>query len=162
MKGPAMRRKLTTRGVGLLAGICSTLIAAMLLALPAPAALAESNGGVKVMPLGDSITDGYNVPGGYRNSLWQSLTSGGYRVDFVGSMFNGPSSLGDHDHEGHSGWTIAQIDAQIVGWLRTSNPHTLLLHIGPNDMYNPSGPPARLATLIDPTTSTTPGAEVFV
>jgi len=158
-----MRRRATTpRVFGLLAGVCSALVAAMLVALPAPSALAESNGGVKVMPLGDSITDGYNVPGGYRNTLWQKVGSAGYKVDFVGSMFNGPSSLGDHDHEGHSGWTISQIDAQIVGWLRTSNPHTVLLHIGTNDMYNASGAPARLGTLLDHITSNAPSAEVFV
>lgn len=29
-------------------------------------AVAESNGGVRVMPLGDSITEGTPVPGGYR------------------------------------------------------------------------------------------------
>ncbi|MFB9413576.1 hypothetical protein ACFFSQ_36150, partial [Dactylosporangium matsuzakiense] len=61
---------------------------------------AESNGGVRVMPLGDSITEGTQVPGGYRIGLWQRLAAGGYRVDFVGSQYNGPSSLGDHDHEG--------------------------------------------------------------
>jgi len=158
-----MRRRTTTpRVVALLTGACSALVAAMLLALPAPTALAESNGGVKVMPLGDSITDGYNVPGGYRTTLWQKTSSAGYKVDFVGSMFNGPSTLGDHDHEGHSGWTISQIDAQIVGWLRTSNPHTVLLHIGTNDMYNASGAPSRLGTLLDHITSTAPSAEVFV
>ena len=62
---------------------------------------AESNGGVRVMPLGDSITDGAQVPGGYRIGLWQRFTANAYRVDLVGSQFNGPSSLGDHDHEGH-------------------------------------------------------------
>ncbi|MEU8385436.1 hypothetical protein AB0C32_40560, partial [Streptosporangium sp. NPDC048865] len=30
-------------------------------------------GGVRVMPLGDSITDGFNVPGGYRVDLWQRM-----------------------------------------------------------------------------------------
>ena len=156
-----MRRTSTTRWLGLLAGLGS-ILAATLLALPATSASAESNGGVKVMPLGDSITDGYTVAGGYRNTLWQLFGAGGYRVDFVGSLFNGPSSLGDHDHEGHSGWTISQIDAQVVGWLRTSNPHTVLLHIGTNDMYNESGAPARLGTLLDHITSTAPSAEVFV
>ncbi|TYB41293.1 GDSL family lipase, partial [Microbispora tritici] len=34
--------------------------------LGAGAASAESNGGVRVMPLGDSITEGTQVPGGYR------------------------------------------------------------------------------------------------
>ncbi|HEX5200872.1 MAG TPA: GDSL family lipase, partial [Actinoplanes sp.] len=50
------------------------------------AVAAESNGGVRVMPLGDSITDGTQVPGGYRIGLWQRLAAGGYRVDFVGSQ----------------------------------------------------------------------------
>jgi lysophospholipase L1-like esterase len=128
-------------------------------------ASAESNGGVKVMPLGDSITEGTQVPGGSRIGLWQRFVSGGYRVDFVGSQFNGPGGLGDHDHEGHPGWRIDQIDANITGWLRTYTPQTVLLHIGTNDVlqnYNPAGAPGRLSTLIDRITTTAPSAEVFV
>ncbi|MEU4531666.1 cellulose binding domain-containing protein [Micromonospora ureilytica] len=140
-------------------------VAAMVAAVPIATtpASAESNGGVRVMPLGDSITDGFNVPGGYRIELWQRFTSGGYRIDFVGSQFNGPASLGDHDHQGHSGWTIAQIDANVVNWLRATNPRTVLLHIGTNDMYgDTSGAPSRLATLVDRITNTAPTADVFV
>ncbi|MGW3962603.1 ricin-type beta-trefoil lectin domain protein [Amycolatopsis sp. NPDC005003] len=132
--------------------------------LPGTAA-AESNGGIRVMPLGDSITEGTQVPGGYRIGLWQRVTAGGYQVDFVGSQFNGPASLGDHDHEGHPGWRIDQIDANITGWLRTSSPHTVLLHIGTNDIlqnYNVSGAPARLSALVDHITGAMPDAEVFV
>src|SRR3954447_3974151 len=135
------------------------------LAVPIDAAYAESNGGVRVMPLGDSITDGAQVPGGYRIGLWQRLATNRFTVDFVGSQFNGPSSLGDHDHEGHPGWRIDQIDANIVNWLRGSNPHTVLLHIGTNDVlqnFNVSGAPGRLSTLIDHITTTVPSAEVFV
>ncbi|MFD1048931.1 GDSL-type esterase/lipase family protein, partial [Kibdelosporangium lantanae] len=120
---------------------------------------AESNGGVRVMPLGDSITEGTQVPGGYRIGLWQRFTSGGYQVDFVGSQFNGPSNLGDHDHEGHPGWRIDQIDANIVTWLRNTNPHTVLLHIGTNDILqnsNVGGAPSRLSGLIDHITATAP------
>src|SRR3954468_13523052 len=95
---------------------------------------AESNGGVRVMPLGDSITEGTQVPGGSRTGLWQRAAGAGYRIDFVGSQFNGPAELGDHDHEGHPGWRIDQIDANIVGWLRSTTPHTVLLHIGTNDI----------------------------
>ncbi|WP_328653810.1 cellulose binding domain-containing protein [Micromonospora sp. NBC_00330] len=140
-------------------------VAAMVAAVPIATtpASAESNGGVRVMPLGDSITDGFNVPGGYRIELWQRFTAGGYRIDFVGSQFNGPASLGDHDHQGHSGWTIAQIDANVVNWLRATNPRTVLLHIGTNDMYgDTSGAPSRLATLVDRITNTAPNADVFV
>ncbi|MBQ1035019.1 cellulose binding domain-containing protein [Micromonospora sp. C81] len=140
-------------------------VAAMVAAVPIATtpASAESNGGVRVMPLGDSITDGFNVPGGYRIELWQRFTTGGYRVDFVGSQFNGPASLGDHDHQGHSGWTIAQIDANVVNWLRATNPRTVLLHIGTNDMYgDTSGAPGRLAALVDKITNNAPNADVFV
>jgi hypothetical protein len=54
-------------------------------AVHAGVASAESNGGVRVMPLGDSITDGLVVPGGYRIGLWQRLVAGRFTVDFVGS-----------------------------------------------------------------------------
>ncbi|WP_372454010.1 ricin-type beta-trefoil lectin domain protein [Actinoplanes hulinensis] len=129
------------------------------------AAAAESNGGTRVMPLGDSITEGTQIPGGYRIGLWQRLASAGYRVDFVGTQFNGPANLGDHDHQGHPGWRIDQIDANVTGWLRTTTPRTVLLHIGTNDIlqnYNVPGAPGRLSTLIDRITSTVPSADVFV
>jgi lysophospholipase L1-like esterase len=145
------------------ASAAAALIAATMIAI-GPAS-AESNGGVRVMPLGDSITEGTQVPGGYRIGLWQRFGANGYRVDFVGSQFNGPASLGDHDHEGHPGWRIDQIDANIIGWLQTFTPHTVLLHIGTNDVlqnFNLSGAPGRLSTLIDHITNTAPMAEVFV
>jgi len=134
-------------------------------ALHAGIANAESNGGVRVMPLGDSITEGTQVPGGYRIGLWQRLGANGFRVDFVGSQFNGPAALGDHDHEGHPGWRIDQIDANIAGWMQTFTPHTVLLHIGTNDVlqnFNVSTAPNRLSTLIDHITNAAPTAEVFV
>jgi lysophospholipase L1-like esterase len=148
----------------------TALLAAAVLAaagtlLTPTAASAETNGGVRVMPLGDSITDGFNVPGGYRISLWQQLAAGGYTVDFTGSGFNGPAALGDHDHEGHSGWRIDQLDANIVTWLRNTNPHTVLLHIGTNDLnqnFDIANAPARLSALIDKILANAPGVELFV
>ncbi|GAA1636222.1 ricin-type beta-trefoil lectin domain protein [Catellatospora bangladeshensis] len=140
------------------------LTAAMALTQSGVAA-AESNGGVRVMPLGDSITEGTQVPGGYRTGLWQRLAGGGYRVDFVGTQFNGPSSLGDHDHEGHPGWRIDQIDANISGWLQATAPRTVLLHIGTNDVlqnYQLSTAPGRLSSLLDRITAAAPAADVFV
>ncbi|MEU7974280.1 cellulose binding domain-containing protein [Micromonospora sp. NPDC049089] len=157
---PTSRPRRARRWWTALAAVAAIVAAVPIATTPASA---ESNGGVRVMPLGDSITDGFNVPGGYRIELWQRFTSGGYRIDFVGSQFNGPASLGDHDHQGHSGWTIAQIDANVVNWLRATNPRTVLLHIGTNDMYgDTSGAPSRLATLVDRITNTAPNADVFV
>ncbi|GHJ43739.1 lipase [Catellatospora sp. TT07R-123] len=149
----------------LVAAAATLTLTAAVVATQSGAAVAESNGGVRVMPLGDSITEGTQVPGGYRTGLWQRMAAGGYRVDLVGSQFNGPSGLGDHDHEGHPGWRIDQIDANITGWLQTTTPHTVLLHIGTNDVlqnYNLSGAPGRLSTLIDRVTAAAPSAEVFV
>jgi lysophospholipase L1-like esterase len=126
---------------------------------------AQPAAAVRVMPLGDSITDGFNVPGGYRIDLWQKFQTGRYTVDFVGSQSNGPASLPDRDHQGHSGWRIDQIDANIVNWLRASNPQTILLHIGTNDItQNRDLPnaPNRLAALIDKITTNAPNAYVFV
>jgi lysophospholipase L1-like esterase len=148
-----------------IAGLAGLCVAAAVTLAVAGTASAESNGGVKVMPLGDSITEGTQVPGGYRIGLWQRMANGRYTVDLVGSQFNGPSGLGDHDHEGHPGWRIDQIDANIVGWLNATQPHSVLLHIGTNDVlqnFNVSTAPNRLSTLIDHITNTVPGAEVFV
>lgn len=144
--------------------VCAAAVLTTVL-LPTAPAVAESNGGTRVMPLGDSITEGTQVPGGYRIGLWQRFGGGNYRVDLVGSQFNGPSSLGDHDHEGHPGWRIDQIDANIVTWLRNTDPRTVLLHIGTNDMlqnHDVANAPARLSALVDRITSTSPNADVFV
>lgn len=94
----------------------ATLVATalVLVALPVPSVAAAP---VRVMPLGDSITDGYNVPGGYRIELEDLLVSRGQPVDFVGSLSNGPASLADRDHEGHSGWRIDRsATASKGGW----------------------------------------------
>jgi lysophospholipase L1-like esterase len=156
-----MRRTLRRLGAAAL-----SLVLALGVGVTAAApVVAESNGGVRVMPLGDSITDGYNVPGGYRINLWQRMAADGHTVDFVGSGSNGPDSLGDHDHEGHNGWRIDQLDANIVGWLQATTPRTVLLHIGHNDLnenHDVPGAPARLSALIDKIRATTPAVELFV
>jgi lysophospholipase L1-like esterase len=156
-----MRRDLL-RWAGVVAAI---VLAVGLLTGVGTAGYAEADAGVRVMPLGDSITDGITVPGAYRIGLWQRFAHEGYAVDFVGSLSNGPATLGDHDHEGHSGWRIDQIDANIAGWLRTYTPHTVLLHIGTNDVlqnHDVAGAPARLSGLIDHIVAAVPAAEVFV
>ncbi|MDX8032667.1 ricin-type beta-trefoil lectin domain protein [Lentzea sp. BCCO 10_0856] len=151
-----------TRSRRLIACAAALITAAL---LPAAPAAAESNGGTRVMPLGDSITEGTQVPGGYRIGLWQRFGGGNYRVDLVGSQFNGPASLGDRDHEGHPGWRIDQIDANVVSWLGNTSPRTVLLHIGTNDVlqnFDVANAPARLSALVDRITATVPNADVFV
>jgi lysophospholipase L1-like esterase len=118
-----------------------------------------------VMPLGDSITDGLNGTGGYRSDLFGLFTVDGRYADFVGSQVSGPAQLRDQDHEGHPGWRIDQLDAQIAGWMATYRPDAVLLHIGTNDViqnYSLGQAPARLSALIDHLTAADPGVDVEV
>ena len=90
---------------------------------------------IRIMPLGDSITEGWPVPGGYRAPLYRLLTDAGYNVDFVGTLTNNPSSdLADPDHEGHYGWRIDHIDGIIDAALdEVADPDIILLLLGTND-----------------------------
>ncbi|MZD10045.1 SGNH hydrolase [Streptomyces sp. SID5785] len=123
-------------------------------------------GRVRIMPLGDSITDGHRAyPGGYRVRLRRLLSADGHAVEFVGSLANGPRSLVTRRHEGHTGWRVDQVDAHVHGWLRDCVPHTVLLLIGTNDMnqnYDTAQAPARLARLLAHVRQALPDGEVFV
>ncbi|WP_410673549.1 cellulose binding domain-containing protein [Amycolatopsis sp. cmx-4-68] len=139
------------------------LTCAALGAAPAGATAAEQGDPVRVMPLGDSITQGGSI-GGYRLDLGAKLRADGRSIDFTGSLADGPAGMPDRDHEGHPGWTIAQLDANVAGWLRTYRPRTILLHIGTSDMYgsDPAGAPRRLSALVDKITAQVPDTDVFV
>ncbi len=121
--------------------------------------------GVRVMPLGDSITSGVRVRGGYRSDLWQLMNASSPGVDFVGSSASGPAELRDRDHEGHPGWEIAQLDARVRGWLTEYRPDIVLLHIGTNDVLRHhalANAPTRLSALLGHITTTLPSAQVYV
>ncbi len=117
------------------------------------------------MPLGDSLTDGYNIPGGYRIDLLARLDDDDLDVDLVGSLRNGPSSLRDRDHEGHSGFRIDEIAESVDRWLTRYEPDIVLLLIGTNDVvqdYRLDTAPERLGDLIDQITATVPTTHVIV
>jgi acyl-CoA thioesterase I len=102
-------------------------------------ALDTSSAGVKVMPLGDSITESTTGLSSYRYFLWHLMITNGYHVDFVGSQHgvgNGPPANSDFDmdHEGHSGWRADEILAHIHAWAAAASPDVVLLHIGTNDL----------------------------
>jgi glucuronoarabinoxylan endo-1,4-beta-xylanase len=130
-----------------------------------PITVGTVNPAIRILPLGDSITDGFSIPGGYRISLWQRFLTNGQNVDFVGLNSNGPDSLGDKNHQGHSGWRIDEIAAQVNGWLSTQQPQIILLLIGANDVdqnFQLATAPARLASLLDQITSNAPNAYLVV
>ncbi|MGW1974326.1 FG-GAP-like repeat-containing protein, partial [Streptomyces sp. NPDC001889] len=102
-----------------------------------------------VMPLGDSITLGVGsgTRTGYRPEIAQHLAGAADRLEFVGSMTDPDGTR----HEGHSGWRIDQIQANIETWLAAAKPNVVLLHIGTNDMnrdHQTSSAPQRLSRLL--------------
>ena len=131
------------------------------------AALSTSDGAapVRIMALGDSITFGVGSTArdGYRAALHHRLAAVGQDVDFVGSQRSGSGP--DRDNEGHPGWTIAQLAAQVDGWAAGYRPDVVLLHIGTNDMRSEStarGATGRLAALIARLRADLPAAHLVV
>lgn len=99
----------------------------------------------RIMPLGDSITFGTNGGTGpnvaYRQKLYGDLMSASYNVNFVGGLVDGQTALPpfDTDHEGHGGYRIADISANVTAYLQANPSDVVLLHIGTNDLSGPSG-----------------------
>lgn len=91
---------------------------------------------IRIMPLGDSITRGTGSTdmAGYRRPLYNRLVGpGGYETDFVGSLRDGPNTF-DNQHEGHGGFTAAQIALQTFAWLSANPTEVVLLHAGTNQV----------------------------
>lgn len=108
---------------------------------------------IKIMPLGDSITQGFSsgvaneeFQVSYRKALYDKLKLAGYVVNdeiFVGTLFSGESVPDfDPDHEGHPGWRADEIfagrpgsgEGKLSDWLFAEEPDIVLLHIGTNDI----------------------------
>ena len=160
------RSKRIVQRLALMLVIALSLVIVQVSAVPGRQVVRAAANGVKVMPLGDSITygTGSSNGGGYRLPLWNDLLAQGANIHFVGSQQNGPGTF-DTANEGHPGWRIDQISANIVNWLQTYQPQIVLLHIGTNDIkqnYDVANAPTRLAGLIDQITTTDPNATVVV
>jgi acyl-CoA thioesterase-1 len=108
---------------------------------------------LKIMPIGDSITQGgFNGDASYRVALYDNLTGNGVNFKFIGSMttvFN-PGSTNPNpsiypsyftagfykNHEGHSGWTTSQIatGSGVASSITSNKPDVVTLHLGTNDL----------------------------
>ena len=146
-----MKRKLTA----------ALTAAAMGIGLCAVPVRAEEPQKLRVMPLGDSITDGFTGQpvGGYRVTLWHLLEENGYAdgIDMVGPQWGGDGI--DPNHAGYSGYAIADIPNQRTGiynfseWLMQEYPaDVVLLQIGTNDIisnYERDTMGERLELLVD-------------
>jgi acyl-CoA thioesterase I len=103
---------------------------------------------IRILPLGDSITQGGRNDRAeytYRYPLFYMLKDAGYAVEFVGSLVRGlhddavwPPRNGipfDPHHEGHYGWTTAQVRDHLGDWMPAypAPPDIALIHLGSND-----------------------------
>ena len=136
-----------------------------LLALLPLAALADQ---VRILPLGDSITEGvgWEAGGGYRAVLREKLVEAGYDVEFVGNNTTWNGGVEGFVHEGHSGWYLYTIREAIPGWMSTmKDPHVILLMVGTNDIggyFDYKNILYRLSGLLDDLSAKQPSAKIIV
>ncbi|WP_329584375.1 FG-GAP-like repeat-containing protein [Kitasatospora sp. NBC_01250] len=148
----------------------AVLAVAGLLSLPlAPTVASATPSGppeLKVMPLGDSITAGWqsSTGNGYREPLLEQVAQQSrYTVNLVGSSHSG--TMADSANEGHSGFVIDQITNGIDGWLAAAHPDVVLLDIGSNDLdrnLDPTHAGDRLTTLVNRIFADQPGITVIM
>jgi lysophospholipase L1-like esterase len=125
---------------------------------------------VRIMPLGDSITQANRDRNSYRRPLWQGLVAEGFAVDFVGSLRDNhlgppPNPDFDLDHEGHWGWTADEVLAEIPGWAAAHRPDVVLLQLGTNDVLRGQSLPEtldELAGIVDALRVANPAVSVLL
>ncbi len=119
---------------------------------------------LKIMPLGDSLTEG-DFPDGahsWRGYLRTALLAENVQpFDFVGDRYlqsHGDVEPYDKEHAGHGGYTIGPdtyrwcetcetsgVFEHVEGWLNVSEPDIILVLLGINDLFLPENHPAGYA-----------------
>lgn len=122
---------------------------------------------VKIMPIGDSITDGMlSIESGYRGPLYKLLADANVKFSFVGSQSdNAVSWLPYPNHEGISGSEINSVTSGFPIWGPAYTPDIVLLLIGTNDYgYNDNTSNAinRLDNLIGLMATNQPNAKLII
>ncbi len=138
--------------------ISAAVLTASLTLLSAPAeSFADESDTIKIMCIGDSITDGY-VPeysGSYRKFIYHGLTEKGYKIDMVGSKdggytptytdsATGESFVFDNENTGYSGYAIKAYPGrsgiletlQQTKCLQEKQPDIVTLQIGTNNIID--------------------------
>ena len=130
-----------------------------------------------IMPMGDSITYGVPVAGGYRDPLYTLLNNRGDTFSFVGSSTGYATTLltsaGQDHHEGHSGYVITNgvgrtgLHENLVSWIGPGgeDPDKILLMIGTNDIdldNDVANAPTRLNDLINHIYSYEPDVTLYL
>lgn len=102
-----------------------TLVLALATQLPAAQRI------YRIMPVGDSITEGGGSFSNWRYQLWEKLHTAGYLVEYVGSR-KSPSRIGDLFHEGYGGKNSSFLAKTVPENFRKHPADIVLLHAGHN------------------------------
>ncbi|MGN0677805.1 MAG: SGNH/GDSL hydrolase family protein [Ruminococcus sp.] len=155
--------------LALISSACMLINTLLIYSMPVSAE--ENSDDVKIMSLGDSITDGYWTAGGYRKYLYHELELKGYNnIDMVGMkgsdnasfVYNGETVSYDDNYSGYSGYAIQYMTGtetrqgiletiQETDMINVCKPDIILLQIGTNDIlsnYN-DGITERLENLVN-------------
>ena len=133
----------------------------------------------RVMPLGDSITEGTGTPqvGGYRGPLYSSLRANGFAFTPVGPRTQGSSAMAsaDRPHAGQPAWNVASLTfgqaslpdrGNVSQWMADHAPDVVLLMAGTNDSAeyknNPAGMRTRYNELLDAIFAVDPTVQVHM
>lgn len=98
---------------------------------------------VRILPLGDSITESMANYASYRYFLWKQIDAANQCADFVGTRFGvsqGEPLFADFDqeHSGYSGYPIAWLEMLVAsGALVLPEADVALIHLGTNDIVLP-------------------------
>ena len=119
-------------------------IALSLFLAPAVHAVLPTDRPVRVMPVGDSITEGGPRSGNWRFPLWEKLTAAGYFIAYVGSRTT-ETRIGQILHEGYGGKNVQFLADQLEKSFPSPAPDIVLLHAGHNNDSAEAPVPAMLA-----------------
>lgn len=137
----------------------------------------RDGGTLRIMPLGDSITEAEIGHNSYRRVLWQRLNGAGCSVDFVGSksgVSRGSRDSGsarppnpdfDLNHEGYWDYSVNDVIARAASLVARSSPDMVLVHLGTNDLLRGQSPAAvaqELGIIIDEIREGKPDAHILL
>lgn len=105
---------------------------------------------LKLLCIGDSITQGDAYTTSWRYDLWKRLIDSNVKVDMVGTVttnFEGDPEFPDHkgqqfdnEHEGRWGWTAGKVAETLPLVLKKVDADVALIHLGSNDFLLGKGP----------------------
>ncbi|WP_299703310.1 SGNH/GDSL hydrolase family protein [uncultured Pontibacter sp.] len=136
---------------------------------------------LKIMPLGNSITQGNMQHVSYRYPLWKKLLDADVNFEFVGSHTEndgGAPSFNPYKgqtfsnrNEGHWGWSTDEVlngkdgKGNLSQWLQGYSPDIVLMHLGTNDMFRNQDIEqtiGEIETVINTIAEKSPGVTIFI